>query len=95
MDRRGRILAYGGAVGLVILGAILGWVIPGLTGDIARLSLITVGFGAVLLIVFYEIGLSEDKARAREEEEERERRQPEHGDAERRSSWTGRPRRPS
>ena len=94
MARRDRILAYGGAVALVLVGGLCGWVVPGLTGDIIRLSLITVGFGAVLLIVFYEIGLSEDREREREERE-RERRQPTHDGDTGRRPWLGRrPRRP-
>jgi hypothetical protein len=91
--RRDRILAYGGAVALVLVGGLCGWIVPGLTGDIIRLSLITIGFGAVLLIVFYEIGLSEDRERAREERE-RETRQPKH-DKPGSRPWLGRrPRRP-
>jgi hypothetical protein len=93
VSRRDRILAYGGAVALVLVGGLCGWVVPGLTGDIIRLSLITIGLGAVLLIVFYEIGLSEDREREREERE-RERRQPTHDKPESRP-WLGRrPRRP-
>jgi hypothetical protein len=90
--RRDRIRAYGSAVGLAVLGGILGFVIPGLVGEIARLTLVTLAMGAVLLLVFYEIGLSEDKARAREEEQRREQR--EHLDSERRRWTSGRPRRP-
>jgi hypothetical protein len=95
--RRERILAYGGAVALVLVGGLCGWLIPGLTGDVVRLSLITLGFGAVLLLVFYEIGLSEDKARAREEEERRQREeppQPGHDEPERRPWSARRQRRP-
>jgi hypothetical protein len=92
--RRERILAYGGAVALVLVGGLCGWLIPGLTGDVVRLSLITLGFGAVLLLVFYEIGLSEDRERAREEKE-RERRRSKHDEPGSRP-WLGRrPRRPS
>jgi hypothetical protein len=93
--RRDRIRAYGSAVGVAVVGGLLGFVIPGLVGQIVRLSLITLAMGAVLLLVFYEIGLSEDKERAREEEERRkDEHAPEHRDSER-SRWTsGRPRRP-
>ena len=76
------------------VGVICGFAVSGLVGDIIRLTLITVGFGWVLLLVFYEIGLSEDKARAREEEERR-RRQPEHDEPPRRPWFSGRPRRPN
>jgi hypothetical protein len=94
VTRRERIRAYGSAAGLMLVGVICGFAVPGLVGDIIRLSLITLGLGAVLLLVFYEIGLSEDKARAREEEERR-KRGGEHLDGERRSWTSGRPRRPS
>jgi hypothetical protein len=92
VPRRQRIRAYGSALGLVVVGVICGFAVPGLVGDIIRLSLITLGLGAALLLVFYEIGLSEDKARAKEDEERR-RREPKHDEQDRRP-WTGRPRRP-
>ena len=93
MSGRQRILAYGSAAGLMLIGVICGFAVPGLVGDIIRLSLITLGMGAVLLLVFYEIGLSEDKARAKEEEERRER-QPEHEEPQRQRWLPRRPRRP-
>ena len=95
MSRRDRIRAYGGAVALVFVGGLCGWVVPGLAGDIIRLSLISLALGAVVLIVFYEVGLSEDNERAREElEREGEQRKPKHDDPESRP-WLGRrPRRP-
>jgi uncharacterized membrane protein YfcA len=92
---RQRIRAYGSAAALMLIGVICGFAVSGLVGDIIRLSLITLGLGAVLLLVFYEIGLSEDKARA-QEEEERRRRMPEHEEPKERRSWlSGRRRRPS
>ena len=97
MARRERIRAYGGAAALAVLGGILGFVIPGLVGQIVRLSMVTLAMGAVLLLVFYEIGLSEDKARAREEEERRQREeppQPGHDEPERRPWSARRQRRP-
>jgi hypothetical protein len=93
VTRRERIRAYGSAAGLVVVGVICGFAVPGLVGDVIRLTLITLGMGAVLLLVFYEIGLSEDKARAREEEERRKRGLG-HVDRGRRSWISGRPRRP-
>lgn len=93
MTRRERIRAYGAAVGLAAVGVICGFAVPGLVGEIIRLTLLTLAAGAVILLVFYEIGLSEDKERAREEEERR-RGQPEHEDPERRL-WTPRRRRPN
>jgi hypothetical protein len=93
--RRDRIRAYGSAVALAVVGGLLGFVIPGLVGQIVRLSLITLAMGAVLLLVFSEIGLSEDKDRAREEEERRKDEHAlEHPDSERPRRISGRPRRP-
>jgi hypothetical protein len=94
VTRRQRIRAYGSAAGLAVIGVICGFAVPGLVGDVIRLTLITLGMGAALLLVFYEIGLSEDKARAKEDEERR-RRQPEHDESSRRSWFSGRPRRPN
>jgi hypothetical protein len=93
MTGRERIRAYGAAAALAVVGGICGFVVPGLVGEIIRLTLITLALGAVLLLVFYEIGLSEDKAREREEEERRPR-QSEHEEPPRRL-WSPRPRRPS
>jgi hypothetical protein len=94
VTRDKRIRWYGSAAGLIAVGVIAGFVVPGLVGDIIRLTLITLGMGWVLLLVLYEIGLSEDKARAKEDEERR-RHQPEHDEPDRRP-WLGRrPRRPS
>jgi hypothetical protein len=78
----------------MLVGVICGFAVPGLVGDIIRLSLITLGMGAVLLLVFYEIGLSEDRARAKEQEE-REKRRPQHDDEPEKRHWPARrPRRP-
>ena len=93
MTGRQRIRAYGSAVALAAVGVICGFAVSGLVGQIIRLTLITLAMGAVILLVFYEIGLSEDKARALEEEERR-RDQPEHEEP-RRRLWSPRPRRPS
>lgn len=94
MSGRERIRWYGGAAGMMLVGVICGFAVAGLVGDIIRLTLLTLGMGAVILLVFYEIGLSEDKARAKEEEERRKRR-PEHTDPEARSWLSGRSRRPN
>ena len=92
MSGRQRIWAYGSAVALMLVGVICGFAVSGLVGDIIRLSMITLGLGAILLLVFYEIGLSEDKALAKEEEERR-RPRPRHEEPPPRRPW--RPRRPS
>jgi hypothetical protein len=61
-------LAFGSAVGVALIGGICAAVFPGLTGQLLALVLISVGLGAVVLLVFYEVGLSEDKERAADQE---------------------------
>jgi hypothetical protein len=84
---------------MAVLGGILGFAVPGIVGQVIRLTLITLAMGAVVLLVFYEIGLSEDHAREREDEERRKQleQKPEHDEPERRlwSSGRRRPRRPT
>jgi hypothetical protein len=66
---RSRILAFGAAGLLVIAGALSAVLVDGLTGQVLAIVLITAGLGAVVLLLFLEVGLSEDHAREREEEE--------------------------
>jgi NADH:ubiquinone oxidoreductase subunit 6 (subunit J) len=61
-------VAFGSAVAVAVIGGICAAVFPGLTGQLLALVLISVGLGAVVLLVFYEVGLSEDKERAAEQE---------------------------
>jgi hypothetical protein len=61
-------VAFGSAAGVAMIGGICAAVFPGLTGQLLALVLISVGLGAAVLLVFYEVGLSEDKERAAEEE---------------------------
>ena len=63
MSRRARFLAFGSAAGLIVIGAIAGLIIGGYTGEIVGVTLGTLGLGAILLLVFFEIGLSEDRDR--------------------------------
>jgi NADH:ubiquinone oxidoreductase subunit 6 (subunit J) len=93
MARRGRIIAFGSAAALVVAGAVCAAVIGGMTGELIGLSLITLGLGAVVLLVFFEVGLSEDRELAREEERRR-KQAPKHDDAGRRARRPRPPRRP-
>ena len=84
MTRRSRIVGFGSAALLVVLGAVSAAVFsPGLGEDLA---LVLISLGAVLAVslVFLEVGFSEDRerareeaARARQEGEEERRRKPE------------------
>jgi hypothetical protein len=102
MTRRSRIVGFGSAALLVVLGAMCAAVFsPGLGEDLA---LVLISLGAILAVslVFIEVGLSEDRERAREEaaraRKEEEKRKPpgeptrEHGRA-RLPRMRGRPRR--
>ncbi len=66
MARRTRILAFGSAGLLVLVGALCAAVIGGGTGQILALALIGLGLVALTSLGFLEVGLSEDRARARE-----------------------------
>ena len=52
---------------MVTLAGVGAAVAGGLVGQLVAIALITLGLGAALLLVFFEVGLSEDRERAREE----------------------------
>jgi len=64
VSRRERILAYGAAAALTLAG-IAAAVAGGLVGQVLAIAGITLGLGGALLLVFYEVGLSEERDRAR------------------------------
>jgi len=85
---RWRVLAYGSAVALVVAGSISAALVSGRTGDAVAIGLITLGLGAVVLLLFLEVGLSEERELAREAK----RRQPASRAARRRPRrWPRRP----
>jgi hypothetical protein len=59
---------------LVIVGALCAALVGGLAGQLLTIVLMSVGLGGAVLLVFLEVGLSEDKERAREQERLRERK---------------------
>jgi hypothetical protein len=82
MTRRSRLIGYGSAALLVVLGAACAIVISGTAGQIAAFVLIALGLVLATSLVFLEVGLSEDRARAREEKvasRSRDRRRPRPG----------------
>lgn len=90
-----RILAFGSAALAVIAGAVCAIVLHGALRDVLTLSLILAGLGAVVLLAFLEVGLSEERDRAKEEarlEAQRARSEPRHD--QRRLRLPRRPRRP-
>ncbi|HEX8857225.1 MAG TPA: hypothetical protein VF752_16645 [Thermoleophilaceae bacterium] len=82
MSSRARITSYGSAAAVVLAGALCVIFISGITGQVLGITLITVGLGAVVLLVFFEVGLSEDRELAAEEQRRR-KRMPKHDDGQR------------
>jgi hypothetical protein len=79
MPSRTRFVAFASAAVLVVAGGLCGVLIGGVTGQALAIGLIAIGLGGALLLVFLEVGLSEDKDRAREERARRRgRRAPPH-----------------
>jgi hypothetical protein len=70
---RSRVLAFGSATALVVAGSICAVLVDGLTGEVLAIALITLGLGAVLLVMFLEVGLSEERDLAMEEKRRRRR----------------------
>jgi uncharacterized membrane protein YfcA len=93
---RARTIAFGSAALIAVAGGLCGAFVGGIAGLVLAVALLSIGLGGIVLLVFLEIGLSEDKARAREERQRRARSQPPHPP---RAAWPvwskRRPRRPS
>jgi len=67
MTKRSRILGFGTAAVLVVVGAVGAVVFPGTVGQVIAMLLIGLGLVMATSLVFLEVGLSEDRERAREE----------------------------
>lgn len=67
MTARGRLVGYGLAALLVLLGVLALVLVGGSTGQVLLFVLIALGFVLATSLVFYEVGLSEDREREREE----------------------------
>jgi hypothetical protein len=65
VTRRWRTWRYGAAVVLVVVGVACGATIPGTLGGTLATVLIGIGLVGVLSLVFYEVGISEDRDRER------------------------------
>jgi hypothetical protein len=87
-------LAFGSAGALVLAGVLCLVLVAGIVGQVLAVALISIGLGGAVLLVFLEVGLSEDRERTTREERLRRRRS---GPADaRRRPWLRRPpRRPS
>jgi hypothetical protein len=75
VSARARIVAFGSAAALVVAGAACAALVGGVVGEILTIVLISAGLGGALLLVFLEIGLSEERELARDEERRRKRAQ--------------------
>ncbi len=59
-------MAFGSAFGVVVAGAIFGLFLGGIAGGAVAIACVTIGLGAALLLLFLEVGMSEDRERAKE-----------------------------
>jgi hypothetical protein len=84
-------VAFGSAALLVLAGIACAALVGGVTGEVLTIVLMSAGLAGALLLVFLEIGLSEERELARDEQRRRRRTL----DAGRRARLGRRPRRPS
>src|SRR5580692_3364207 len=70
---RTRLLAFGCALALVLAGVACAALVGGLTGQVLTIALIAAGVAGAVLLVFLEVGYSEDRELARDEERRRGR----------------------
>ena len=66
LSRRTRTLRYGAAIAVALVGVACGALIPGTAGGTAATVLVGLGLVGVVSLVFYEVGLTEDRDRAAE-----------------------------
>ncbi|HXA53997.1 MAG TPA: hypothetical protein VNV37_03890 [Solirubrobacteraceae bacterium] len=93
MTTGGRSLAFGTALTLVLAGVACAAFVGGLIGELLAIVLIAAGAAGAVLLVFLEVGYSEDRELARDERRRRGRAVRLLGA--RRGRWvTRRPRRP-
>jgi hypothetical protein len=71
--RNTRIVAYGSAAALVVAGILCAVLVPGVTGEVLTIVLMSLGLAGALLLVFLEIGLGEERDLARQAERRRRR----------------------
>jgi hypothetical protein len=64
VNRRWRTLRYGVAIAVAIVGGVCGATLPGALGGTLATMLIGIGLVGVISLIFYEVGLSEDRERA-------------------------------
>jgi hypothetical protein len=67
MSRRARILRYGVSIAVALAGVACGALIPGSAGGTAATVLVGIGLVGVVSLIFYEVGLTEDRERAQQQ----------------------------
>jgi hypothetical protein len=68
LTRRRRSVRYGASGALVVAGVACGALVSGTTGGTLATALIGLGLVGIVSLIFYEVGLSEDRDRARSQE---------------------------
>jgi hypothetical protein len=73
VSQRARILAFGSAAALVLVGVAGGALVGGVAGEVLAIVLVSAGLGGAVLLIFLEVGLSEEREHEREEQRRRRR----------------------
>jgi hypothetical protein len=70
---RTRFLSFGASALLVVISVLVALLVSGITGEAISIALGSLGLIAMVSLAFLEVGLSEDRARARDRNDRRER----------------------
>ena len=65
MSPRARAVRYGASIAVALVGVACGALIPGTAGGTAATVLVGIGLVGVVSLLFYEVGLTEDRERER------------------------------
>jgi hypothetical protein len=65
VSRRTRIQRYGACIAVVLAGVACGVLVNGTAGGTAATVLVGIGFVGIISLIFYEVGLTEDRAMER------------------------------
>ncbi len=68
-----RTVAFGTATAMVVAGGACAALVGGIVGELLTIVLISIGLAGALLLVFLEVGLSEERQLARDQEQRRRR----------------------
>jgi hypothetical protein len=65
VNRQTRTIRYGASIAVALVGVACGALIPGTAGGTAATVLVGIGLVGVVSLLFYEVGLTEDRDRER------------------------------